>query len=68
MTTMSGEPVLHLAKRAVKTPESLKAGEVKRLAEWVILAFREKQREGARIDCVILNSDGLFETARKVIG
>lgn len=39
------EPILHLAKRAVKQPETLRASEIKSLAEWVILAYRQRERE-----------------------
>lgn len=45
---MANEPILHLARRAVKQPESLRASEIKRLSEWVILAFRERERERGR--------------------
>jgi len=63
------EPILHLAKRGVKQPESLKAGEIKRLSEWVVLAFRQHQREAARLvgedfvraNRVVENTDSVFE-------
>lgn len=62
---MTREPILHLAQRSIKTPEALNAGEIKRLAEWVVLAFREKQRENASQALPIRNVDnGLFAVAR----
>lgn len=45
---MTREPILHLARRAVKQPDSLRISEIKRLSEWVILAFRERERERGR--------------------
>lgn len=39
------EPILHLATRTVKQPETLRASEIRRLAEWVILAYRQRERE-----------------------
>lgn len=60
------EPILHLAKRGVKQPESLRASEIKRLSEWVILAFQQHQREAARFDCTVAavkNTDNLLEAA-----
>lgn len=43
------EPILHLAKRAIKAPEDLRASEIKRMAQWVELAYRERERETMRI-------------------
>lgn len=57
------EPILHLAKRGAKQPELLKAGEAKRLSEWVILAFRRHQRESSRVAGeVINNTDNILES------
>lgn len=54
------EPILHLAKRGIKQPESLRAGEIKRLSEWVVLAFNQHQREAIR-PAVINNTDNILE-------
>lgn len=58
------EPILHLAKRGVKQPESLRASEIKRLSEWVILAFQQHQREASRFGStatLIKNTNNLLE-------
>lgn len=39
------EPIRHLAKRALKNPESLRASEIKRMAEWVVAAYAQKMDE-----------------------
>lgn len=44
------EPILHLAKRAIKRPEDLRASEIKRMAQWVELAYRERERETGAIN------------------
>ena len=63
------EPILHLAKRGVKQPETLRAGEIKRLSEWVVLAFQQHQREAARLwDCspMIKNTDSILESHQNI--
>lgn len=42
------EPILHLAKRAIRNPEQLRAAEIKRLGQWVELAYRQRERETCR--------------------
>lgn len=59
------EPILHLAKRGMKQPESLRASEIKRLSEWVILAFQQHQRETSRLGSTthnINNTDNILES------
>lgn len=43
------EPILHLAKRAIKEPETLRAFEIKYLALWVEAAYKFHEREDGRI-------------------
>lgn len=39
------EPILHLAKRARKDPSSLRAAEIRTLADWVVQAYTQKLDE-----------------------
>lgn len=48
--TMNREPILHLAQRAVKQPESLRASEIKRMSEWVILAYKQRDKETGNLN------------------
>lgn len=44
------EPISHLARRAVKQPDTIKISEIKRMAEWMLLAYKEREREVGRIN------------------
>lgn len=39
------EPILHLARRASKHPETLRMSDTRRLADWVLLAYKQRERE-----------------------
>lgn len=53
------EPILHLAKRAIKQPETLRAGEIKSLALWVEAAFKQKLREETRNHGLVIDAQNV---------
>jgi len=50
------EPILHLARRIRKAPETAKPSEIRALADWVLAAYRQKLDE--------LNSGRIIEPHR----
>lgn len=64
MSVNPKEPILHIARRAIRYPEQLRISEIKRLGLWIEAAYKQREKEVGNISGY---SQGFTEEGNQVL-